>query len=545
MLRIRGSRFTNSGTLYLIVVSTVVVFFLYLRYTVFSGDSISNKHSKTFREVDKAADKDFVSLADASKILEQKRSKNVAADSESAVATTNTKATASELKMESSDGIDDTVTSEVTCTTTAGELTIDVRSAWSPLGAKQFIELVDKGLFTDLPFLRVAPRYITQFGFRTGRKYTSQVIMDDPPMWGKRDMNFGYMFFAGSGKNSRKEEMVFALCDTAGCRQTGLGKAFWETPFGTVRSEGFSVLHAIESSGKPYPRLEMKGQHEKAGGPDRAMIMSDPEYLKREYPYMQYFKECHVVKRNVREIRPLTLDHPELGSAVGAAGAAGVGGGDSQVKSATGHSMENDKDGKFYVKMKVATQDGEGTVVLEIDPSWAPLGAARFKELVQSHFFDGARFFRVISKFMAQFGISGKPLTPQERPKPILDDPVKHSNSRGTISFAMSGKNTRSTQLFINFVDNKYLDREGFAPIGHVVLGMDIIDKLYAGYGEGGKGDGSDGKGPSQGKIQQMGNSYLDQYFPKLSFILSASLVRPVKSTPTAPTLYVDINEAS
>lgn len=128
---------------------------------------------------------------------------------------------------------------------------------------------------------------------------------------------------------------------------------------------------------------------------------------------------------------------------------------------------------------------------------------------------------------MAQVGIHANPLVSKQRQgQSIVDDPIGvHSNSRGTFSFATSGPNTRSCQVFFNFVNNAYLDREGFTPVGEVVQGMELVDGLYAGYGEGGRGDGSDGKGPAQGRINNFGNVYLDKYFPKLSYIIQAKVI--------------------
>jgi peptidyl-prolyl cis-trans isomerase A (cyclophilin A) len=121
-------------------------------------------------------------------------------------------------------------------------------------------------------------------------------------------------------------------------------------------------------------------------------------------------------------------------------------------------------------------QETEEYFVLKIHPSWAPLGAAQFKELITSGFFAGTRFFRVIDHFMAQFGISPDPGTTQAwQKREIKDDPVKHKNARGTITYGTSGPNSRSTQLFINFKDNSYLDPQGFAPIGEIVEGMDVV----------------------------------------------------------------------
>ena len=224
------------------------------------------------------------------------------------------------------DGIDDTVTAVVECGTSAGNLTIDVRAAWSPLGAARFLQLVDLGMFSDLPFTRVCPRYIAQFGRRHGFELPDTVapIPDDPPLWGRRDMDFGYFFFAGSGRDSRLDEMVVALCDAKGCRQSGLGKALWETPLGTIRKQGFAALRAIEASGKPYPRLEMAGQHPKAAGPNPSKMLRDPEYLRREYPFLQYWRGCSVLRRDTHISRPLTVDRPDTAIAAKTAPEPGV-----------------------------------------------------------------------------------------------------------------------------------------------------------------------------------------------------------------------------
>jgi len=162
----------------------------------------------------------------------------------------------------------------------------------------------------------------------------------------------------------------------------------------------------------------------------------------------------------------------------------------------------------------------KGDIVLEITRAWAPLGADRFYNLVRGGFFTNVAFFRVLRSprpFMAQFGISPRPEVAKVwESARIVDDPVKHSNTRGTITFATAGPNTRTTQLFINFSDNVFLDGQGFAPIGTVVEGMDnVVDKIYAGYGE----------TPDQGRLQSEGKAYSDRNFPMLDKILSASIV--------------------
>ena len=138
--------------------------------------------------------------------------------------------------------------------------------------------------------------------------------------------------------------------------------------------------------------------------------------------------------------------------------------------------------------------------VIEVTRAWAPNGADRFYNLVKYGYFDGARFFRVIPKFMVQFGIHGDPkLNAVWRDANMKDDPVTQSNKRGFVTFATSGPNSRSTQLFINFADNSFLDKDGFAPFGQVVSGMEVVDKINAEHGE----------TPNQRLIQSQGNAYL------------------------------------
>jgi peptidyl-prolyl cis-trans isomerase A (cyclophilin A) len=163
----------------------------------------------------------------------------------------------------------------------------------------------------------------------------------------------------------------------------------------------------------------------------------------------------------------------------------------------------------------------KGPFVIEVHRDWAPQGADRFYNLVKNGFFDNARFFRVIEGFMVQFGINGDPkIATVWRDADIKDDPVKQSNGRGTITFATAGPNTRTTQVFINFADNAPLDGQGFSPFGKVVSGMEVVDSLYSGYGEG----APNGNGPDQGRIQSQGNAYLEQDFPKLDFIKTATI---------------------
>jgi peptidyl-prolyl cis-trans isomerase A (cyclophilin A) len=175
-------------------------------------------------------------------------------------------------------------------------------------------------------------------------------------------------------------------------------------------------------------------------------------------------------------------------------------------------------------RFRVRFETTKGPFVVEVTRAWAPRGADRFYNLVRAGYFDDVAFFRTISGFMVQFGIHGDPrVSAAWREARIPDDPVTQSNARGTVTFAMAGPDTRTTQLFINFKDNAFLDSQGFPPFGRVVEGMSVVDSLYSGYGEG----APRGMGPDQGRAQQEGNAYFRSSFPKLDFVKTARLVKP------------------
>eukprot|EP00307_Rebecca_sp_RCC1486_P009819 CAMPEP_0119416946 /NCGR_PEP_ID=MMETSP1335-20130426/14495_1 /TAXON_ID=259385 /ORGANISM="Chrysoculter rhomboideus, Strain RCC1486" /LENGTH=186 /DNA_ID=CAMNT_0007442093 /DNA_START=32 /DNA_END=592 /DNA_ORIENTATION=- len=180
---------------------------------------------------------------------------------------------------------------------------------------------------------------------------------------------------------------------------------------------------------------------------------------------------------------------------------------------------------KVELVLKVGeSADAQVPIVVEVHPEWAPRGAARFRELVESGYYDGCKFHRVVDNFMAQIGICGDPkLYASWAGKKIDDDTVTQSNKRGTLSFATSGPNARSTQVFFNLVDNTFLDDSGFSPFAVVVDdGMERgIDQVYSGYGEG----APKGRGPEQARVKEEGDAYLAG-FPKLSSIASAKVIQ-------------------
>jgi peptidyl-prolyl cis-trans isomerase A (cyclophilin A) len=162
----------------------------------------------------------------------------------------------------------------------------------------------------------------------------------------------------------------------------------------------------------------------------------------------------------------------------------------------------------------------KGKVVIEVHRDWAPIGADHFFSLIQTGYYDGVRFFRVTHAYV-QFGISGDPATNGLWSTARLpDDKVKQSNVRGTLSFAHLGANSRTTQLFFNMKNNKDLDKQGFAPIGKVIEGMEVVERFYSSYGE----MAPRGQGPDPSKIEVQGNGYLDAKFPRLDFINKATI---------------------
>ncbi len=171
----------------------------------------------------------------------------------------------------------------------------------------------------------------------------------------------------------------------------------------------------------------------------------------------------------------------------------------------------------------VRVETSKGPFAIEVHRAWAPRGVDRFYNLVRAGFFDDSRFFRVRAGFIAQFGIAGdSAIAAVWRNEAIPDDTARRSNTRGFVSYAMTGPNTRTTQLFINLADNSRLDAENFAPIGRVIEGMDVVDRLYSGYGEDAGGGMRGGK---QGPIFEGGNAYLDRAYPLLDKLIRARVV--------------------
>jgi peptidyl-prolyl cis-trans isomerase A (cyclophilin A) len=164
---------------------------------------------------------------------------------------------------------------------------------------------------------------------------------------------------------------------------------------------------------------------------------------------------------------------------------------------------------------KVRFESSSGDFVILVHRDWAPIGAARFYDLVKAGYYDDCRFFRVVQGFMVQFGISGDPEVTRQWDRNIPDDEPTQSNKRGFVTFATAGPNTRTAQIFINFKHNSDLDSQGFAPFGEVIEGMENVDAIFSGYGE----------SPNQGAIEARGNDYLKSSYPDLDYVTKATII--------------------
>ena len=175
----------------------------------------------------------------------------------------------------------------------------------------------------------------------------------------------------------------------------------------------------------------------------------------------------------------------------------------------------------FRVRMETT----RGPFTIEFTRALAPIGVDHVYNLVRAGYYDDSRFSRTVAGWITQFGIAGDPaVTAVWANRPIRDDPVRASNVRGSVIFAMTGPDTRTTQLVINRRDNLGQDSLGFAPLGYVVQGMDVVDSLYSGYGERSGGGMRAGR---QQRVLTEGNAYLDREFPRLDHLIRATVLTP------------------
>ena len=231
------------------------------------------------------------------------------------------------------------------------------------------------------------------------------------------------------------------------------------------------------------------------------------------------------MSRPTRRLGRLTLFAAGAALAGVVAGCHGRGAGAAPRSAAEGRALLLDPEQRYWTMpapahYDVSIETTQGTFVIAVDRALAPRGADRFYRLARAGYFDDSRFFRVVPGFIAQFGIPGDPAISRVwKDRAMPDDSARTSNVRGTIAYAMTGPNTRTTQLFISLVDNSPIDTQGFAPIGRIVSGMDVVDRIYGGYGESAGGGMRAGK---QDRMMNEGNAHLDRDYPKLDRLIRA-----------------------
>ncbi len=420
---------------------------------------------------------------------------------------------------------------EVVFETTAGNFTVEVHPDWSPNGAARFKELIDIGYYDNCRFFRVVPGFMVQWGMNGDPKLNSQWsdnnIQDDPVI---ESNTRGYMTFAKTGApDSRSTQLFINYGDNSQLDGQGF------SPFAIV-TEGMDVVDKINPEYREQPN---QGTIAQAGN----------AYLKSNFPKLDYilkasYKDGGAEQTVNEEVEKGSGKAADSGSSEESGeGEPGTEGETSEcgvnfdefhvecddqekvigdpvpgAKPTAEEKTDEDSQKPFDVKFETT----KGDFILEVHPEWAPVGAARFKELVEKKYYDECRFFRVLPGFVVQWGMNGDPKVNTEwSEKNIKDDPVNASNKKGFVTFAKSGRpNSRTTQLYINLGDNERLDDLGFAPFAKVKKGMNVVEKINAEYRQ----------DPDQGRIAAAGNEYLKENFPRLDSIRKARVVNPVEN---------------
>jgi peptidyl-prolyl cis-trans isomerase A (cyclophilin A) len=384
---------------------------------------------------------------------------------------------------------------QVKFSTTHGDFVVEVHRDWAPLGADRFYNLVRNRFFTNAAFFRVVPNFVVQFGLPADpaitKAWVNAAIKDDPVTQSNKR---GNVVFATAGPGTRTTQLFINLRDNGPLDGQGFA------PFGTV-IEGMDIVDGIYSG---------YGQT-----PDQTRITNEGKaYLDKNFPKIDSIKSAVVVAPAPPTGAPKKAPSPSPTAPKTASAAPAP-----NPLLLNPAALKAIAPALFHVKFSTT----HGDFVVEVHRDWAPLGADRFYNLVRNRFFTNAAFFRVVPNFVVQFGLPADPaVTKAWQTAVIKDDPVTQSNKRGNVVFATAGPNTRTTQLFINLRDNGPLDASGFAPFGTVTEGMDIVDGIYAGYGE----------APQQPLITSQGKTYLDANFPRLDSIKSAVVV---PAAPPAP----------
>lgn len=375
--------------------------------------------------------------------------------------------------------------------TTKGPFAVQFTREWAPNGADRLYELVMKKFFTDMRFFRVVEGFVVQFGIpgdpNESLKWMDSNIPDDPVK--QKNTEGMFTFAAGGLPNTRSTQVFINLADNS-AQLDGRGFA----PVGKV-VYGMDVVKSLYSGyGEQITNLQ-----------NRIMGMGNA-FLDKEFPKLDSVKQA------------VFIESIEDAAVV-------------EARKREAKAAERQDESKMLASetapdaFKVKFDCSMGSFVVECNRAWSPNGADRFYTLVKNGFFTDAKFFRVVPNFIVQFGLPAEP-EPHGAwvASRIPDDPKNISNTEGTLVFAKPPNmtNARSTQLFINLKDNSAsLDAQSFTPFGRVIEGLDVAKKINPYYGE----------TPEQRRIRREGNNYLNQHFPKLDGINSATII---EETPAA-----------
>jgi len=368
--------------------------------------------------------------------------------------------------------------------TTKGPFAVQFTRDWAPNGADRVYQLVREKFFTDMRVFRAVENFVIQFGI-PGDPKVSQVwdgkdIADDPV---KQSNTEGMFTFAATGApNSRSTQVFVNLSDNP--RLDGMGFA----PVG-------KVIFGLDTAKSLY-----SGYGDSISDLQAAITAEGNAFLDKNFPELDSIKRAVFVEAVYDPNPAMQRQREEIKRALGGGAVSAV--------------VDERAPDSFKVKLDCTM----GSFTVECTRAWSPVGADRFYTLVKKGFFNDAKFFRVVPDFIVQFGLPADPEAHAEIANAMIpDDTTGEKNVEGTMVFAKSAKpNSRSTQIFININDNTgSLDPQGFTPFGKIIEGMDVVKQINPEYGE----------QPSQRSIKIEGNHYLNNDFPRLDGIKSATLV--------------------
>lgn len=354
-------------------------------------------------------------------------------------------------------------------------IVIEAYREWAPLGVDRFYALVQDNYYDCSVFHRFAPGFVVQFGIASDPAETdkwSDPILDDPV---EQSNDESYVTFATAGEDTRTTQVFINIGDNWELNNRGFA------PFGKV-IKGYDLVKKIYN---PTP--------EDVGGVDQDDLSTKgSSWAFSEYPKLDFVKNTKILS---------TSDKPLAEADDGTC-----------VPRAHDINPNNIEEAPEAFVVEFHTTASSRPIVIQVARDWSPIGVDRFYALLQDNFYDCATFFRVAPNFVVQYGIAAEPSQTQKWSDPISDDPVTQSNLKGFVTFATSGSDTRTAQIFINLKDNASLDSKGFTPFGEVISGLDVVESFY-------NPTPGDQGGANQGKLRSQGNEWILNEYPDIDYV--------------------------